>query len=151
MIVVPEVGTTLGRFEARLERSRTWRVDWSVGLDVPEYQDPEVARSEGMPNIPVPPGALVFLSFLDDDSWLGTTGVRYDRSLATRRRIVLHEQLYVGDVVTGEPTISAVEVRDRERSSSVSVTISTAYERGGAVAVEEHVTYMTRHPRSESD
>jgi hypothetical protein len=147
MILVPEVGTVLGTFDAPLERARVWRVDWSVGLDRPEYQDPEVAREAGHPDIPVPPGALLFFSFLDGDAWLERAGIRYDRSLAVRRRLVLHRTLHVGDSVSGAPTITAVERRERERGTSVFVTISTSYESGGSVAAEEHVTYMTRHDK----
>lgn len=150
MTVVPEVGTVLGRFDAPLERARVWRVDWSVGLDRPEYQDPEVAREAGYPDIPVPPGALLFFSFLDDDSWLARAGVRFDRSLAVQRRLVLHRPLHVGESVSGAPTITAVERRQRDWGTAVFVTISTSYESGGSVAAEEHVTYMTRHDK-ESD
>ncbi|HYH50265.1 MAG TPA: MaoC family dehydratase N-terminal domain-containing protein, partial [Acidimicrobiia bacterium] len=144
MTTIPQVGTVLGKFDAPLTRARVWRVDWSVGLDTVEYQDPEVAREAGMPDIAVPPGSLVFFSFLDDDSWLEASGVSYERSLAVRRQVQLHRQLYVGDVVRGTPTVSAVEVKERGDNSLVFVTISTDYECDGSVAVAEHVTYMTR-------
>jgi hypothetical protein len=147
MTVIPEVGTVLGEFDAPLTRARVWRVDWSVGLDTVEYQDPEVARESGLPDIPVPPGALVFFSFLDDTSWLGKTGVTFDRSLAVRRRLEMRRPLYVGDVVRGTPTISDVVVKDRPDQALVFVTITTDYQCDGAVALVEHVTYMTRNPK----
>jgi hypothetical protein len=144
---IPEVGTVLGAFDAPLTRERVWRVDWSVGLDTVEYQDPEVAREAGMPDIAVPPGALVFFSFLDDTSWLDKTGVAFDKSLAVQRRLELHRPLYVGDVVRGAPTVSKVDVKDRGDSSLVFVTITTGYECDGTLALVEHVTYMTRHTK----
>jgi hypothetical protein len=147
MNLIPEVGTVLGEFDAALTRARVWRVDWAVGLDTVEYQDPEVAREAGMPDIPVPPGALVFFSFLQDESWLKLTGVSYDRSLAVRRKLQMHRPLYVGDTVRGTPTISDVVVKARDDASLVFVTISTDYECDGTVAVAEHVTYMTRNPK----
>lgn len=147
---VPAVGTVLGRFDDVVDRARVWRVDWSCGLDVVEYQDPEVARAGGAPHIFVPPGALVFFSFLAGDAWLGAAGVAFDRSLAVGRRIRFHQPLHVGDPVTGEPTVTSVVTRDRGDSSTVLVTISTHYESGGAVAVEEDVTYLTRHDTGEA-
>lgn len=147
MITVPNVGTFVGSFEEVLERSRVWRVDWCAGLDVPEYQDPEVAREAGMPDIPVPPGSLIFFSFLDDDQWLERTGICYERSLAIRRRIVMHKPLFVGDTVSGIARITDVECRERGDTLSVRVTIGTNYESGGELAVEEYVTYQTRNGR----
>ena len=146
MIAIPEVGTVLGRFESTLERARVWRVDWSVGLDVLEYQDPEVAWRAGHSDIPIPPGALVFFSFLPDDSWTERAGIRFDRSLAVRRRIRIHHQLHVGDTVRGRPTIAAVDVRHAKQAVIVTTAIATCYELDGEPAVEETVTYATRHP-----
>jgi hypothetical protein len=144
---IPEVGTVLGTFDAPLTRARVWRVDWSVGLDTMEYQDPEVAREAGMPDIPVPPGSLVFFSFLDDMTWLEKTGVSFDKSLAVQRRLEMHRPLYVGDVVRGAPTISTVDVKEKGDKSLVFVTVTTDYQCDGATALVEHVTYMTRHPK----
>jgi hydroxyacyl-ACP dehydratase HTD2-like protein with hotdog domain len=100
-----------------------------------------------MPDIPIPPGSLIFFSFLEDDSWFDRTGVRFDRSLAVRRQVRIHRPLYVGDQVSGSPTITAVECKEKETSVMVFVTIGTVYESEGEAAVEELVTYMTRHPR----
>ena len=147
MTAVPAVGTVLGHFDTVLDRARVWRVDWTVGLDVPEYQDPEVAREAGMPGLPVPPGALIFVSFLEDDRWLDLSGVRFDRSLATRRRLVLHRPLHVGDPVQGTPTVTSVETRTKGTAELVYVTISTTYVSDGSPVAEEHVTYVTRHDR----
>jgi|GEM_PF-3767405 len=145
-MTLPTVGTVLGEFEAVLDRDRVWRVDWAVGLDAPEYQDPELARGLGHPDIPIPPGALVFFSFLADDSWLALAGIRFDRSLAVRRRIRNHRMLHVGDVVKGRSIIESVDVRDSKQAKIVTTTIATEYLVEGAVAVEEAVTYSTRHP-----
>jgi hypothetical protein len=144
---IPEVGTVLGTFDAPLTRGRVWRVDWSVGLDTVEYQDPEVAREAGMPDIAVPPGSLVFFSFLDDMTWLEKTGVSFDKSLAVQRRLEMRRPLYVGDVVRGAPTISKVDVKDKGNTSLVFVTVTTDYQCDGGSALIEHVTYMTRHPK----
>ena len=146
MTVVPEAGSVLGEFEAEIERARTWRVDWAVGLDVPEYQDPEVARSMGHPDILVPPGSLVFFSFLPDTSWLDVAGIRFDRSLAVRRRIISHRQLYVGEVVAGRVVIDTVDVKTTARSIVVATTIATTYRVSDEAVAEEYVTYSTRHP-----
>jgi hypothetical protein len=142
---VPEVGTVLGEFEEVLDRERVWRVDWAVGLDVPEYQDPEVARRAGYPDIPVPPGSLVFFSFLDE-RWLELAGIRFDRSLAVRRTVANHQMLFVGDTVRGRSVIDEVEVRTTSSARVVKTLIRTRYEVEGALAVEETVTYSTRHP-----
>jgi hypothetical protein len=141
----PEVGTVLGEFEAVLDRDRVWRVDWAVGLDLPEYQDPEVARAAGYPDIPVPPGSLVFFSFLDD-RWLELAGIRFDRSLAVRRTVANHRPLFVGDTVRGRAVIDEVEVRRSASATVVRTLIRTSYEVDGKLAVEETVTYSTRHP-----
>jgi hypothetical protein len=142
---VPEAGTVLGEFEAVLDRGRVWRVDWAVGLDVPEYQDPEVARAAGYPDIPVPPGSLVFFSFIDD-RWLDLAGIRFDRSLAVRRTISNHRTLFVGDTVRGRSVIDEVDVRSSTSATVVRTRIRTQYEVDGDLAVEETVTYSTRHP-----
>jgi hypothetical protein len=146
MTATPVVGTVLAEFDAVLDRARVWRVDWAVGLDVPEYQDPEVARSAGHPDIPVPPGALVFFSFLPDDSWLERAGICFDRSLAVRRQIRNHRQLYVGDVVHGVSLIDTVEVRSSTKATIVTTVIATRYSVDGELAAEESVTYSTHHP-----
>jgi hypothetical protein len=148
--VVPMEGTVLGHFEATLDRGRAWRVDWAVGLDQPEHLDPEVARSCGYPDIPLPTGALVFFSFLEDESWLDAAGIRFDRSLAVRRRLRCHRVVHVGDVVRGRTTIDEVQVRDTARAQVVTTTIATTYEVDGQVAVEECVTYSTRHPHEDA-
>jgi acyl dehydratase len=146
MTVIPVEGTVLGEFESTLDRPRAWRVDWAVGLDQPEHLDPEVARSCGYPDIPLPVGALVFFSFLADDSWLDEAGIRFDRSLAVRRRLRYHQVVHVGDVVRGRTTIDEVQVRPARHAQVVTTTIATTYEVDGVLAVEEHVTYSTRHP-----
>lgn len=147
----PVAGTVLGEFEAILDRSRTWRVDWSVGLDVPEYQDPEVARSLGHPDIPIPVGALVFFSFLPDDRWLALAGIDFGRSLAVRRRIRLHRLLHVGDRISGTALIEHVEVREGRSGTVVVTSIATTYLVDGDPAVEELVVYSTRHPGAPVD
>jgi hydroxyacyl-ACP dehydratase HTD2-like protein with hotdog domain len=73
--------------------------------------------------------------------------VTFDRSLAVRRRLEMRRPLYVGDVVRGTPTISDVVVKDRADQALVFVTITTDYQCDGAVALVEHVTYMTRNPK----
>jgi hypothetical protein len=144
----PEVGTVLGEFDAVLDRARVWRVDWAVGLDLPEYQDPEVARALGYPDIPVPPGSLVFFSFLDD-GWLELAGIRFDRSLAVRRTVVNHRQLFVGDTVHGRSVIEEVDVRRASAATVVKTLIRTTYAVDDTPGVEESVTYSTRHPEEE--
>jgi hypothetical protein len=137
--------TVVGSFDVVLRRETVWPVDWAVGLDVPEYQDPDVARAGGSPDIPVPPGALVFFSFLPDDHWMDLAGVRFDRSLAARRRVRMHRPLFVGDRVTGEAVISeTTDKTSRDGTTSRWVTIATTYRRDGEACVEEHVTYVTR-------
>jgi hypothetical protein len=148
-VVVPEEGTVLGEFEACLERAMTWRVDWTLGLDVPEYLDPEVARSMGHPDIPVPPGSLVFFAFLGDQSWLGPAGIAYDRSLAVRRKIINHLPLHVGDVITGRTTIGDVTEKRSDTATIVKTRIDTTYCLHGRLAAEESVTYSTKHDLGE--
>jgi len=140
----PLVGTVLGEFQVCLERALTWRVDWTVGLDVPEYLDPEVARSMGHPDIPVPPGALVFFAFLPDQSWLERAGIAYDRSLAVRRRIINHVPLHVGDVVSGRSLIGEVTEKRSGTARIVKTRIDTTYRLHGELAAEEFVTYSTK-------
>ncbi len=145
MTSTPEPGTVLGRFDKVVERDAVWPVDWAVGLDEPEYQDPDVASSAGSPGIPVPPGALVFFSFLDDFGWMDVAGVVFERSLATRRRVRQRKPVHVGDRLEGEPSIT--EVTEREGRDGIPmrfVTISTVYRRDDEPVVEEEVTYATR-------
>jgi hypothetical protein len=139
------VGTVLGEFETVLDRSSVWRVDWAVGLDQPEYQDPDVAQAYGMPNLPVPPGGLVFFTFLEGLDWAERIGLSFDRSLATRRRLRLHRPLYVGDHIRGSSTVTDVATRAGRGGGEMEfVTITTVYRRNDETVLEEAVTYATR-------
>jgi hypothetical protein len=147
---IPAAGTVLGEFDAVLDRALVWRVDWSVGLDVPEYQDPEVARCGGHRDIVVPPGSLVFFSFIGSDDWLAAAGIRFDRSLAVRRSVHIARQLHVGDRVHGRSIVSDVDVRSTPTATVVKTAITTTYDVDGETAVVETVAYSTRHPEGAS-
>lgn len=41
-----------------VSRAAAWMADWSMYIDEPSYQDPEVAIADGYGEIPLPPGAL---------------------------------------------------------------------------------------------
>lgn len=140
-----DVGSVLATFEATVGRDLVWPVDWTVGLDLPEYQDPDVAIATGWANIVVPAGAFVFFRFLDDDGWLQRIGGSYSRSLAARRELTLHETIHVGDHISGEVVVAEQwESESRSGQPQRWVTLHTTYRRGEHVCLEEAVTYVTR-------
>jgi hypothetical protein len=127
----PVTGTVLGTFDAEIPREFVAGLDEILGSTAPLTS-----------HAPIPPGAFVFFTFLPDMSWMDKTGVSFERSLAVRRRLRVHQDIYAGDQLVGRSVISEVS-HDRRGRARRFVTISTDYHRGSQLALEESVTYLT--------
>lgn len=127
----PVPGTVLGTFDAEIPREFVAGLDEILGSTAPLTS-----------HAPIPPGAFVFFTFLPDMSWMDKTGVSFERSLAVRRQLRVHQDIYAGDQLVGRSVISEVS-HDRRGRPRRFVTISTDYHRGSQLALEESVTYLT--------
>lgn len=142
--VLLAVGDLVGEFVATIEREHVWPVDWCAYLDEIVYQDPVVAQLEGFDGIPVPPGGLIFLSFLDE-GWMQRVGVDPRRSMASSRRADYHAVIHVGDTVEGCARVAERFEKRRKADGQLLefVVIETEYWVEGERAMTERVTYVT--------
>lgn len=127
----PVPGMVLGTFDTTIPDDFTTRLDAVLGAGDARADRPTV-----------PPGAFVFFSFLPDMSWMEKTGVAFDRSLAIRRKLRVHDDVRTGDRLVGRSVVAEVN-SDRRGKARRFVTIATDYQRDGHLVLEEAVTYLT--------
>lgn len=123
------IGTATPACSTVVDRGRLRLFAKATGQADPLYTDPDVARANGHPDLPVPPTYLFGLELEQPDpfAWLTDLGVDMTAVLHGAQSFEYRAMAYAGDVLTAGSTITDVYSK-----------------KGGALDVVERRTEVTR-------
>jgi acyl dehydratase len=105
------IGRKITTFYFPVERGKIREFCAAIGETNPIFLDPEVARSAGYPDTPVPPTFQTVFQFWGyQDLWKDMTSIGIDvaRLLHMKEEYTYHKPLFPGDTVRAEVTVEDI-------------------------------------------
>ncbi|MFV3077016.1 MaoC family dehydratase N-terminal domain-containing protein [Niveispirillum fermenti] len=146
MIEKSWIGRELKTSVLEIERGRLRSFARAIGETDPVYQDVEVARAAGYPDLPVPP-TFLFAADLDSgalDAMLADMGIPIARILHGEQGFTYHRPACAGDVVTVTSRIA--DIYDKKNGALDFIEKrSEARNQHGALVAEMRTVIVVRN------